>query len=73
MGSLVDMHACNDIHTYSNQGLGLEEGNWYLHKSVQRGAHVFVQLCKGVVADMQSQGTCIHIPMHVHILINVWD
>ena len=71
MGSKVDMHTCTDICTHYSQSVGPEKrylayacgatkGHPCLHVTMQRGWR-----CGGV------RWTCIHVLMHVHILIKV--
>ena len=39
VGSQVDMHSCTDACTHSNQGVGLEVGNWNTHAGPHRSTH----------------------------------
>ena len=50
-----DLHTQTDICTNSNQGVGPDEGCLDVHMGTQRGAHVCVQLCKGVGVDDGSK------------------
>ena len=52
VGSQVDMHTCTEACTYSKQGVGSVKGDWDMHVWPHTGAHVCMQLCKGVGADM---------------------